>query len=271
MTGVQTCALPICKAYIILIAVNITWLLARSIGSLMDLYIEPLTEKTNTDFDNQIYPVVKKTIIYTVWSIGIIVGLNNAGYDVGAVLASLGIGGLALAMAAKDTVSNVFGGFTIFTDKPFKVGDRIKISGFDGIVSELGLRSFRLRTLQGTIVTIPNSIITGSCVENVSLEETRKVTLNLGLTYSTSPEKIKQAIDILNKIALDNQSVLDDHIVSFNSFGDFNLGIIFIYYIKKGENILNTQSEINLRILSEFNDNKLDFAFPTQSIYIEKN
>ncbi len=259
------------RAYVILIAVNITWLLARCIDALMDLYIEPLTEKTHTEFDNQIYPVVKKSLIYSVWSVGIIVGLNNAGYDVGAVLASLGIGGLALAMAAKDTVSNVFGGFTIFTDKPFRVGDRIKISGFDGTVLELGLRSFRLKTLQGTIVTIPNSIITGSCVENVSLEETRKITLNLGLTYNTQPEKIRQAMDILNGIALENQSVLDDHLVSFNSFGDFNLGILFIYYIKKGESILATQSEINLAILTKFNENNLDFAFPTQTLYIEKN
>ena len=108
----------------------------------MDLYILPLTERSKTDFDNQIYPIVKKSVIYIIWAIGIIVGLNNAGYNVGAILASLGIGGLAMAMAAKDTVSNFFGGITIFTDKPFKVVDRIKIAGLDGTVTELGLRSF---------------------------------------------------------------------------------------------------------------------------------
>ena len=87
----------------------------------------------------------------------IILGLNNAGYDVGAIVAGLGIGGLALALAAQDSVKNLFGGFTIFVDKPFKVKDRIKISGFDGAVEEIGIRSTRIRTLDGRMVTIPNS------------------------------------------------------------------------------------------------------------------
>ena len=92
-----------------------------------------------------------------IWIIGIIVALNNAGYDVMALIAGLGIGGLALAMAAKDTVANVFGGFTIFTDRPFSMGDRIVISGFDGTVKEIGIRSTRLQTLAGREVSIPNS------------------------------------------------------------------------------------------------------------------
>lgn len=106
-----------------------------------------------------------------------IVALNNAGYDVGALIAGLGIGGLALAMAARDTVSNVFGGFTIFTDRPFTLNDRIKVSGFDGTVDEIGIRSTRLRTLAGTLVTIPNSTFSESAVENVSAEPSRKVVM----------------------------------------------------------------------------------------------
>ena len=259
------------KSYIILIAFNISWVMTRTVETVMDLYILPLTERSKTDFDNQIYPIVKKSVIYIIWAIGIIVGLNNAGYNVGAILASLGIGGLAMAMAAKDTVSNFFGGITIFTDKPFKVGDRIKIAGFDGTVTELGIRSFHLKTLQGTVVTIPNSKVTDSCVENVSLEESRKITLNLGLTYQTEPEKIKLAMDLLGQIAIEHTSVHDKYLISFNSFGDSSLGILFIYYIKKGEDILGTQSEMNLKILTLFNQNRLDFAYPTQTLFIEKN
>jgi MscS family membrane protein len=96
---------------------------------------------------------------------------------VGALIAGLGIGGLALAMAARDTVSNVFGGFTIFTDRPFTLNDRIKVSGFDGTVDEIGIRSTRLRTLAGTLVTIPNSTFSESAVENVSAEPSRKVVM----------------------------------------------------------------------------------------------
>ena len=127
----------------------------------------------------------------------VILAIQNAGYDVGALLAGLGIGGLALAMAAKDTVANIFGGFTILTDKPFTINDRIQVSGFDGWIREVGLRSSRLETLAGRIVTIPNSIFSDTPVENISAEPSRKVAVNLGLTYDTTPDQMEEAMNIL--------------------------------------------------------------------------
>jgi len=254
-----------------LITINVTWLVSRIFTSLVDEYIRPLTEKSESDLDDQLLPILKKGIKSVIWILGIIVALNNAGYDVGALIAGLGIGGLALAMAAKDTVSNIFGGFTIFTDKPFKLNDRIRLNGYDGIVIEIGIRSFRLRTLDGTVVTIPNSQITGDSVENVTLEPTRKIVLNLGLTYDTTPENMEKAMTILNNIAAKNiPAITDGYKIAFNSFGDFSLGILFIYYITKDADILGTQTTINLEILSQFNENNLDFAFPTQTIQLEK-
>lgn len=258
------------KVYHILIAVNITWLIARLVDAIIEEYIVPLTEKTESDLDDQILPVVRKSLKIAIWILGIIVALNNAGYDVGALIAGLGIGGLALAMAAKDSVSNIFGGVMIFTDKPFKVGDRIKINGFDGTIEEIGLRTSRMRTLEGRRVTIPNSLFTGDMVENVSEEPTRKVVLNLGLTYDMTPDQMQKGLDVLKEIAGANQNVEDNYLVSFNAFGDFALGILFIYYIKKESNILNTQTEVNLEILKQFNANGLDMAFPTQTIYTKK-
>ena len=174
-------------------------------------------------------------------------------------------------MAAKDTVSNVFGGFTIFTDKPFKIKDRIKIGGFDGTVSEIGIRSTRLTTLEGRVVTIPNAKFADSMVENVSLEPNRKVVLNLGLTYDTSAENMKLAMKLLKDIIDSNNDTEDNCLISFNSFGDFSLGILFIYYIRKNSDILNTQTDINIEILKQFNENKLEFAFPTQTIFTQNN
>ncbi len=258
------------KVYHILIAVNITWLVARLIDAIIEEYVVPLTEKTESNLDDQILPVIRKSLKAAIWILGIIVALNNAGYDVGALIAGLGIGGLALAMAAKDSVSNIFGGIMIFTDKPFKIGDRIKINGFDGTIEEIGLRTSRMRTLEGRLVTIPNSQFTGSMVENVTAEPTRKVVLNLGLIYDTTPEQIRQAIDLLDKIAKDHGGIEDGHLISFNAFGDFSLGIMFIYHIKKDFDILNTQTEMNLAILKEFNANGLEMAFPTQTIYTKK-
>lgn len=258
------------KVYHILVAINITWLIARLIDAIIEEYVVPLTEKTESDLDDQILPVVRKSLKAAIWILGIIVALNNAGYDVGALIAGLGIGGLALAMAAKDSVSNIFGGIMIFTDKPFKVGDRVKINGFDGTIEEVGLRTSRMRTLEGRLVTIPNSQFTGSMVENVTEEPTRKVILNLGLIYDTTPEQMQQAMDILKDIAGNNTNVEDNYLVSFNAFGDFALGILFVYYIKKESDILNTQTEINLAILTKFNANGLEMAFPTQTIYTKK-
>ena len=255
------------KVYHILIAINITWLIARLVDAIIEEYVIPLAEKTESSLDDQIIPVVRKGLRSVIWLLGIIVALNNAGYDVGALIAGLGIGGLALAMAAKDSVANIFGGIMIFTDKPFKVGDRIKINGFDGTITEVGIRTSRMRTLEGRLVTIPNSLFTGDMVENVSAEPARKVILNLGLTYNMKAEQMEKGIALLKEIAQENNEINDDYMVGFNAFGDFSLGIIFIYYIKSGSNNLDVQTAINLEILKQFGANGLDMAFPTQTIY----
>lgn len=255
------------KVYHILIVLNISWLLVRLVDSFFNEYLIPLAEKTDTDLDDLIVPILRKGLKFIIWALGIVVGLNNAGYDVGAIIAGLGIGGLALAMAAKDTVSNMFGGVTIFADKPFMINDRIRISGFDGTVKEIGIRSTRLQTLDGTIVTIPNSTFSGTPVENVTLEPSRKIVLTLGLTYDTSKEKMQLAMDILKKIGTDNPNVVDPVLVSFTNFGAYSLDILFIYFIAKESDILGTMAEMDLEILKQFNENGLEFAFPTQTIH----
>ena len=255
------------KIYHILIAINITWLVARLVDAVIQEYIVPLAEKTESSLDNQIIPVLRKGLRSIIWVLGIIVALNNAGYDVGAIIAGLGIGGLAFALAAKDSVANIFGGIMIFTDKPFKAGDRIKINGFDGTITEVGIRTSRMRTLEGRLVTIPNALFTGDMVENVTAEPSRKVILNLGLTYDMKAEQMEKGIELLKEIAKSNNDINDDYMVSFNAFGDFSLGIIFIYYIKAGSDNLDTQTAVNLEILKQFGGNGLEMAFPTQTIY----
>lgn len=244
----------------------VTWCVARVLDALFQEYLAPLAEKSETDLDDLLLPIVRRATHLAVWSIGIIVALNNAGYNVGALLAGLGIGGIALAMAAQDTVSNVFGGLTVFTDQPFKLNDRVRVAGFDGFIREIGLRSTRLQTLDGTIVTIPNKTFAGTPVENITLEPSRKVVLNLGLTYDTTPEAVEHAMKILDEIASEHASLEPTSLISFNGFGDFALNVLFIYYIRSGEDILKTQSEVDLAILRRFNEAGLDFAFPTQTI-----
>ncbi|MCD4732143.1 MAG: mechanosensitive ion channel family protein, partial [Bacteroidales bacterium] len=157
-----------------------------------------------------------------------------------------------------------------FTDKPFKVNDRVKIGGFDGIITEVGIRSTRLKTFAGRIVTIPNSKFTDGLVENVSVEPWRKVTLNLGLVYDTTAVKMEKAMELLKEIAASNTTLEENTVIGFNKFGDFSLGILFIYYIKRGDDIIGTQTAINLEIMRKFEEHGLEMAFPTQTIYTKK-
>jgi MscS family membrane protein len=250
------------------VILTVTWMITRLLDALIEQYIVPLTAQSETDLDDMILPVLRKASRAMIWALGIIVALNNAGIQIAPLIAGLGIGGLALAMAAKDTVANFFGGFTIFTDKPFKVGDRIKVGDFDGSIYEVGLRSSRMRTLEGRMVTIPNARIADSMIENVSEEPTRKVVNKLGLVYDVNADQIRQAIDLLKGIGTDTVAKIDENvIVGFTGFGDSALELTFIYYIRSGEDIIGVQTEINLKIMEQFAANKLDFAYPSQTIY----
>ncbi len=249
------------------IIMTAAWMLVRLFDALFKEYLEPLAEKTETDLDDQLLPIVNKGTKLAIWIVGLIIALNNAGYDVAAALAGLGIGGLALAMAGKDTVANMFGGLTIFVDQPFKLNDRVKVDGFDGTVKEIGLRSTRLETLEGRVVTIPNARFSENSVENVSAEPARKVVSTIGLTYDMNADQMRAAMKTLREVATNHDGVEDGTVlVAFTGFGDFSMNIWFAYWIKKDADILETQTDINLQILERFGDQGLDMAFPTQTL-----
>lgn len=255
------------RIYYILIIFTISWLINRLIDALIEEYLVPIVENSESDLDDQLLPILRKGIHATVWVMAIIIALNNAGYDVGALIAGLGIGGLALALAAQDTVANVFGGVTIFVDQPFTIRDWIKINGHEGTIEEVGIRSTRIRTFPGRLITIPNKTFAESAIENVSAEPSRRVIITLGLTYDMSHEKVDEALKVLAQIHDDNKDVLEEkHLELFDSFGDFSLNVKFIYYITKGEDVFQVNSKINFEILERFNKARLDFAFPTQTI-----
>ena len=252
-------------AYFLLV-IDVTAILSRIVDALITEIIMPISEKSDSSFDNQLIPVIQKGVRSIIWILGIIIGLDNIGFDITAMIAGLGIGGLALALAAQDSVKNIFAGIMIFLDKPFRIKDRIQVDGFDGIVEEVGLRSTRLRTLEGRIVTIPNSRFTDNSVTNVTSQPTLKVKLNLGLTYDTDEVQMQKAIDILEDIVKNQEAITDDYAAGFNGFGDFSLNILFIYYVKPDSHWLDTQTMVNKEILRRFNKEGLEFAFPTQTI-----
>ena len=253
----------------ILTAINVTWLAARLLDSVVSNVIEHMNRRTDGSMVAQFGPILQKTLRSSVWILGIISALTNAGYDVGALLAGVGIGGLAMAMAAKDFVANIFGGVTVFVDKPFSAGDRIKVNGIDGTVQEIGIRSTRIKTLENRLVTIPNHQFTDQVIENVTTEPSRKMKGELGLTYDTTPEQIEEALGILTEIVLEAGRTENEYTVWFSGFGDFSLNVSVIYFIRKGEHWANVPNEINFQILRRFNAAGLDFAFPTQTLIHE--
>jgi MscS family membrane protein len=259
------------KSYRILIVVNITWFLSRLTSSLIEeLWINKPQDETNSrKMEIHVIVLIRKIFTSIIWLVGIVFALHNAGYQVSALLGTLGIGGLAFAFAAQDTLKNIFGGFTVFADKPFKIGDRIVVDGKDGFVEDIGIRSTRIRTLERKLVVIPNSKISDASIENISAEPMRRILLKLGLTYDTSPEKMKEALGILKglpkKIKLIDKN---DCFVFFSDFASSSLEITFIYFIKKESDILETISKVNMEILESFNAAGLEFAFPTQTIHL---
>jgi len=250
----------------IAVAVDVTWMAARLLDSVLGNALTNASEKSDSVMMSQIAPILRKTMRSTVWVLGVLMAMNNAGYDVGALLAGVGIGGLAMGLAAKDFVANIFGGITVFIDKPFVVGDRVQLDSVDGVVLEIGIRSTRVKTLAGRIVTIPNHKFTESVVENITAEPARKIRIDLGLTYDTSPERIEEAIAIVREIVEKHTDTENENIIWLSGFGDFSLTVSAIYYVRKAADVSLTPGAVNLEILRRFNEAGLEFAFPTQTL-----
>jgi MscS family membrane protein len=261
----------ISMSFKVLSTLNIAWIINRFIHNILSNFLLPYAEHNKeSKLDVNVVKAMQKIVSSIIGVVAIITALTQVGVDVAAMLTTLGVGGIAFALAAQDTIKNLFGGFTIFVDKPFKLGERIQVAGFDGTVEDIGMRSTRIRTLAGRLVTIPNYKIVDSEIENVTAEEARKITLNLGLTYDTTPEAMQEAMTWLKALPTQISSIKQDVVASFTTYGDFSLGITFIYYIKSRSDVFETQTQVNLAILKHFNQKGWNFAFPTQTIYTVK-
>lgn len=257
------------SAYRILIVLDFTWLFGRLFDGLLQNY---WGHSVNGQV-SKMMPVIKRTILVVVWIIGIVMALSNVGVNISALLGTLGIGGIAFALAAQDTVKNVFGAFTIFTDKPFEIGDVIRVNDFEGTVVDVGIRSTKVMDYDKRIITFPNYKITDASIINISSEPMRRVVLKLGLTYDTTPEKMNAALDLLRSLPEKVEYVSPnpaDIVANFSDYTDSALVVTYIYFIQKRGDIGKVTSNMNLAILSSFDKAGLNFAFPTQTIYIQQ-
>lgn len=254
------------SAYKILIILNITWLFARLVSNLLEVYWG------NKSHTKRMMPVVKRSLLVLVWIIGLVMALSNVGVNIGALLGTLGIGGIAFALAAQDTVKNIFGAFTILTDKPFSIGDTVRIDNFEGTIIDVGVRSTKMIDYDKRIITFPNYKIADSSIINITVEPMRRVVMKIGLTYDTTPEKMSEAMEILKSIPSKVQYISPyDVIVNFSDFTDSALVITFIYFIEKEGDIGKATSDVNMQVLALFNQADLDFAYPTSMVYYQDN
>jgi len=242
-----------------------TSLFFRLIDFISEIYI-----RKESNLNRELVPILKKFIKLFIFIIAFIVILEKTGFDITSLVAGLGIGGLAFALAAKDILSNLFGGVSILIDKPFQIGQRIKFMGIDGFIDEIGIRTTKIKTLDGTQVIIPNAKFTDNMIENVSREESKKVVMNIGLIYSTTNTKINKAMKILKDIIVKNQNTKNEPLIAFNDFKESSLNILLVYYIENKSAILTTKNDINLEIKKQFEKNKIEFAYATQTIHVKR-
>ncbi len=248
------------------------WLLFRLVDVIV-VYLSRLTERTESKLDDQLVPLINKALKVTIGIICFLWLLQLLGYNVSSLIAGLGIGGLAVALALQNTLSNFFGSIFIFLDRPFMVGDWVKIGDVEGIVEDIGFRSTRIRTWPATLVSIPNKKVAESVIDNWSRMPKKRVYQTIGLTYETTADQMENAVREIRKI-IENDPGVDKEfiVVKFSDFGSSSLDITVIYFTidttLKGH--LETKERINLAIMRKLKELGLSIAFPTMSIYLEK-
>lgn len=255
-------------------ALGVAWFIYRLV-EVVDHVVNRWAENPSNLFARQLAPLIRKTLrVFVVVIAGLFVAQNIFEMNVGALLAGLGIGGLALALAAQDALSNFFGSVVILTDQPFGLGDHVRIGPHDGKVQEIGFRSTKLVLLTGEQVTIPNSIVSKEAVQNVSRRASIRRLINIGLIYGTPPAKVRRAVEILKDILAQHQANLDPNNppqVFFNEFKSDNLNIIAYCWFVPPDwwQFLAVNERINLQLLERFNSEGIEFAFPTQTLHLQ--
>lgn len=253
-------------------AVIVVWFALRLIDGVA-LQLQKIAAKTESKLDDQVLPILRTSAKVFAVLIGAMVIVQNLGYSIGSLLAGLGLGGAAIALASKDTVANLFGSLVIFIDRPFQIGDWVAIGSIEGTVEEVGLRTTRIRTFANSLITLPNHLLTTSSIENWSAMQKRRISVNVGVTYGTSPSQMNELVKRFRKVLENDDRILQDFfLVNFNNFGPSSLDV-FVYCFTKTTNwaeYLQVRQEVFLEFMKVVDELGLSFAFPSQSLYLEK-
>lgn len=236
-------------------------------------WLSNLAKKSESKLDNMLVPLVRKGLRISLVVL-IIVQILQILSDkpITSIIAGLGIGGLAVALAAQDTIKNIFGSVVLFVDKPFELGDRIVVDGHDGPVEEVGLRSTKIRTLEGHLVTVPNGELANRIIQNIGKRPHIRRIANITITYDTPPEMIDRALEILKELLGNHEGMHPDFPprIYFSEFNADSLNIMVIYWYHPPDywSYMAFCERFNKEVFRRFNEEGIDFAFPTQTIYL---
>ncbi len=272
--GLQYFALPEAVASIAsrvllaLLAATVAFVLVKLVDVFI-AFLRPRIAESESRLDDQLLPVLSGALKVFIFVMVAILILQNSGYNISGLLAGLGLGGLAVALALQPTLANVFAAITIFVDRPFHVGDGVSVAGVAGSIESIGLRSTGIRTYEGTLVTIPNSAVVNAQIDNLDARPTRRTNFTIGVTYDTSSEKLKRAVDILRDV-MEQHSGTDSSRAHFKSYGESALILDVAHwcrYLDYSE-YLACIEEINFEIKRRLEDEGIEMAYPTQTVHL---
>ena len=262
------------KLYLTAVLLSITWLGIRFI-KFMGLLFKFKAKQSSSRLDDQLVPFFRDLVIMLFVITMVFIALGRVfSVDVLTLVTSLGIGGLAIALAARETLENLFASFALMIDRPFTVGDAINVGGIEGTIVKLGFRSTRLQTFDGSLVTLPNRLLTSQSLENLSERHQRRARFVVRLAYDTPVQSVKTLVETM-------QQYIDQHpetnqepgVVRFDSFGESSLDILVIFYVQtdQAREFNRVKEEVNLKILEIVNTSGERFAFPSRELYIRQD
>ena len=261
------------KGFSLLYIYSIIWIILRVIDYI-GLILHKKAELTESKMDDQLIPFIIEIakILTYIFAIFIIMG-NVFNVNVAALATGLGIGGIALAMASKESLENLLGSFTIFFDQPFTVGDTVMVGTVTGTVEKVGFRSTRIRTFDKSLVTVPNKKMIDAELDNLGMRPVRRVKFHIGVTYETSTDQIKAIVSDIQAMINQHPQTNQDGKVRFQEFGSSSLDILVMYFVNspKWGDLIDVKEDVNYKIMDIVKKHNSDFAFPSTTVYLQKN